>query len=132
MRTNTDCQSFILKPSTINNAGVGVFVLYDIAKDTYMELFLKDFQEELRDKEDVPEELQGYCLNHESGKLLCPKFFNRMDVGNYLNHSENPNLRYEKGKGYFAKRDIKAGEELFANYRELGEPDGKEDYYYKN
>jgi len=75
---------------------------------------------------------RGYCLNHESGKLLCPKFFSRMDIGNYLNHSENPNLRYEKGKGYFAKRDIKAGEELFGNYRELGEPEGKEDYYYKN
>lgn len=42
-----------------------------------------------------------------------------MDIGNYLNHSEHPNLRYEKGKGYFTLRDIKAGEELFGNYREL-------------
>jgi len=105
--------------------------LHDIAKDTYMELFLKDFQEELLDEKNVPKELRGYCLHHESGKLLCPKLFNRMDIGNYLNHSENPNLRYEKGKGYFALRDIKAGEELFANYRQLGEPEDKRRDYYK-
>jgi len=41
-----------------------------------------------------------------------------VDIGNYVNHSENSNMKYEKDKGYFAKRDIKAGEELFANYRE--------------
>lgn len=90
--------SFILKPSTIRDGGVGVFALHDIAEGTYMELFLKDFQEELRNEKDVPEELRGYCLNHESGKLLCPKFFNRMDIGNYLNHSKNPNLRYKKAR----------------------------------
>jgi SET domain-containing protein len=127
----TDHFSFILKPSTIKDGGIGVFALHDIEKDAYMELFLKDFQEELLDEKDVPEELQVYCLNHESGKLLCPKLFNRMDIGNYLNHLENPNLRYEKSKGYFALRDIKAGEELFANYKELGEPEAKREDFYK-
>ena len=46
MKNITDRFSFILKPSTIVNGGVGVFALNDIAKGTYMELFLKDFQEE--------------------------------------------------------------------------------------
>lgn len=132
MKNITSGLSFILKPSSIKDAGIGVFALHDIAKGTYMELFLKDFQEELRDSEDIPEELRGYCLDHEGGGILCPKFFNRMDIGNYLNHSENPNLRYEKGKGYYASRDIKAGEELFGNYRELGEPEDARDHYYKN
>jgi len=50
---------FECRPSTVKDAGVGVFVLHDIAEDTYMELFPEDFQEELRDEEDVPEELQG-------------------------------------------------------------------------
>ena len=131
MKNTTDRFSFILKPSTTINGGVGVFVLHDMAKDTYMELFLKDFEEEILDESEVPKELQGYCLDQENGKLLCPKFFNRMDIGNYLNHSENPNLRYEKGKGYFALRDIKAGEELFADYRQLGEPKNKWADYYK-
>ncbi len=129
MRTKTDHQSFILRPSTIN--GIGVFVLHDIAEGTYLELFVGDFKEEVCEVKNVPEELQGFCLNREDGKLLCPKFFNRMDIGNYVNHSENANMRYEKGKGYFAKRDIKAGEELFANYRELGEPEGSRDDYFK-
>ena len=129
MRTNTDHQSFIVKPSTTN--GVGVFALHDILKDTYLYLFREDFQEEIREIKDVPEELRGYCLDREDGKILCPKLFNRMDIGNYVNHSENANMRYEKGKGYFAKRDIKVGEELFANYRELGEPEGLRDGYFK-
>ena len=38
---------------------------------------------------------------------------------------------YEKGRGYAAKRDIKAGEELFANYKELDEPENSWADYYK-
>jgi len=129
MRIKTDHQSFILKLSTIS--GIGVFALHDIADGTHLYLFRKDFEEEVREIKDVPEELQRFCLNREDGKLLCPKFFNRMDIGNYVNHSENSNMRYEKGKGYFAKRDIKAGEELFADYRDLDEPEDSRDNYYK-
>ena len=129
MKTGTDGQSFILKPSTVE--GVGVFALHDIAEGTHMELFREDFEEEIRKPEDVPEKLRGFCLGREDGTLLCPKFFNRMDIGNYVNHSGNANMRYEKGRGYFAKRDIKAGEELLANYRELGEPEGSREEYFK-
>ncbi len=130
MKNTTDKFSFILKPSTIKDAGVGVFALHDVAESTHMELFLKDFEEELLEKNDIPKELRGYCIYQGGGKALCPKFFNRMDIGNYLNHSENANLKWERGKGYFAKRNIKAGEELFGNYRELGEPeDGRKDFY---
>lgn len=129
MIPKTNHESFILKPSTVE--GVGVFALHDIAEGTYMALFREDFQEELRDVEDVPKELRGFCLNREDGRLLCPKFFNRMDIGNYVNHSESANMRYEKGRGYFAARDITAGEELFANYRELGEPEGSRAEYFK-
>lgn len=128
MKNKTNEFSFILKPSKY---GIGVFALHDIAEGAYLDLFREDFQEEVRETKDVPEELQGFCLGREDGKLLCPKFFNRMDIGNYLNHSENPNMRYEKGKGYFAKRDIKAGEELFADYRELSEPENSREDYYK-
>jgi len=129
MKTTTDHQSFILRPSTIK--GIGVFALHDVAEGTYLELFRRDFQEEVRDASDIPEGLQDFCLNREDGKLLCPKFFNRLDIGNYANHSENANMRYENGKGYFAKRDIKAGEELFANYRELPESESSREDYYK-
>lgn len=129
MKNSTDRHSFILKPSTIEGAGVGVFALHDIAGGTYLELFLKDFQEEIRDENDVPEELRGYCLYQKDGKLLCPKFFNRMDVGNYLNHSNNPNTIYKKGEGYFAKHNIKKGEEIFTDYRGLDKSDILEEEY---
>ncbi|MDP3989023.1 MAG: SET domain-containing protein-lysine N-methyltransferase [bacterium] len=125
----TDRFSFILRPSTIQDAGIGVFALHDIVKDTYMELFLPDFQEEIVDPKDIPEELQMYCLDKEDAKLQCPKYFNRMDIGNYLNHGKDANLRWEEGTGYFAVRDINKGEELFANYKELGEPEGTRDKY---
>lgn len=135
MKNTTDRHSFILKPSTIKTAGVGVFALHDIAEGAYLDLFLKPFEEELRDENDVPEELRGYCISQKDSKLLCPKFFNRMDIGNYLNHSDNSNTVYKNGAGYFAKRDIKKGEEIFADYRDLGdqlgEPYDTRDEYYK-
>ncbi len=132
MKSQTDHTSFILKPSTAHVGGVGVFALHDIAKDTRMAVFSENFQEEIRTEAEVPEELQGFCLTQKDGRLLCPKRFNQMDIGNYLNHSENANLRWEEGRGYFATRDIKAGEELLANYRELGEPETARGSYYQS
>ena len=129
MKTETGPQSFILKPSAAE--GIGVFALHDIAEGTHLDLFRQDFEEEVREVKDVPKELRGFCLNREDGTLLCPKFFNRLDIGNYVNHSENANMKYGKGKGYSARRDIKSGEELFANYRELDKPGSSRDAYYK-
>lgn len=135
MKNKTDKHSFILKPSKAVGGGVGVFALHDIAEGTYLELFLKDFEEELLNEEEVPEELRGYCIYQENNKILCPKHFNRMDIGNYLNHSDNANTIYRKGKGYYSKRDIKKSEEIFSDYRDLsdqlGEPKEIRDEYYK-
>lgn len=131
MKNHTDHHSFILKPSIAHSGGVGVFALHDIAEGTHMELFTENFEEEILKSEEVPQELRGFCLVQKDGTLLCPKHFNQMDIGNYINHSETPNLRYEKGKGYFARRDIKAGEELLANYRELDEPEESRAGYFK-
>ena len=39
LHTDTNHQSFILKPSTLPDGGVGVFVLHDVATGTRMELF---------------------------------------------------------------------------------------------
>jgi SET domain-containing protein len=109
---------------------VGVFALHDIAEGTHMALFTENFQEEIRKSGDIPDELETFCLVQKDGNLLCPKHFNRLDIGNYLNHSDTPNLRYEKDKGYFALRDIKAGEEIFADYRELEEPKHERESFY--
>ncbi len=126
MKTNTNHESFKLKPSTVSD--IGVFMLHDVKEGTYLELFRDDFEEEVREIKDVPFELEGYCLGREDGKILCPKYFNRLDIGNYVNHSKDAKMRYDKGKWYFARRDIKVGEELFANYDEL-EPVSSRDEY---
>lgn len=132
MKTETDRKSFMLKPSTLPDSGIGVFVLHDVAKDTYLELILDDFEEELCDPVDVPLELQGYCLDQPDGKLRCPVHFNRLDIGNYLNHSvAKQNIRYVESEGYYATRDLAKGEELFANYNNLGEPEETKEAYYK-
>lgn len=54
------------------------------------------------------------------------KDFIRSSLGEYTNHSDNPNLRVAKTKGddhirydFIAIRDIKKGEELFINYNDL-------------
>ncbi len=66
----------------------------------------------------------------ELGFLLC-MISPKIPIWNYLNHSKDANLRWENGKGYFARCDIKSGEEIFANYTELGEPKNEMDDYYK-
>ncbi len=127
---NDTNKSFILKPSTIAGAGVGVFTLHYLSEGTYCPLILLDFEEEILDPKEVPEELQIYCIDREDGKVRCPKYFNRMDIGNYLNHSNSPNVGWiEEKKGYFALRDIRKGEELFSDYRDLGEPKTTQDSY---
>jgi hypothetical protein len=133
MKTKTNSNSFILKPSTIPDSGIGVFILHDVTKCTPLALFTDSFEESLYDENEIPKELQGFCLGHESGKILCPKHFNRLDIGNYINHSlKNVNTKYIEGSGYLALRNIKAGEELFANYNELNESEEKRGEYYKS
>jgi SET domain-containing protein len=128
MNNKTTHESFVLKPSKVS--GVGVFALHGIARGTYLKLFTTGFEEEVRKVSDVPKELRAYCLTRSDGKLLCPKHFNRLDIGNYINHSNRANMTYKQGRGYFAKRNIRRGEELLGNYRELDEPEeSREDYY---
>ena len=133
MKNETSHESFVLRPSTIDAAGVGVFILHRVARGTKMELFTEDFEEELRNAKELPEELHMFCLDQADGKLLCPKNFNRLDIGNYVNHSGAANLRFDLAEGvYYAKRDIEKDEELFADYRELGEPEEMWEDYYNN
>jgi SET domain-containing protein len=52
------------------------------------------------------------------GGYWAPTDFLRMSAGWYMNHSETPNLGSDDGDvTYYARRDIKAGEELTLDYR---------------
>ncbi|TSC83296.1 MAG: SET domain-containing protein [Parcubacteria group bacterium Gr01-1014_19] len=130
MGNETDHQSFILKPSRAHVGGVGVFALHDIIQGTKLVLHTDGYQQEVRSAKDVPELLQMYCTSLEDGTLRCPKYFNAMDVGNYLNHSATPNAHKDQNDSFFATCDIRAGDEILIDYRTLGEPESTwEDYY---
>lgn len=126
MKDITDEFSFILRPSEF---GIGVFAVHDIKEGTYLRLFGAEDGSRLMDKSEVPEIFRDYCVDH-GDKIYCPEDFGRLQVGWYLNHSKNPNAKPDENYSYYAKRDIKAGEEITVDYNLLNEPEeAKKDYY---
>lgn len=115
----TDDVSFRLRPSTIPDAGIGVFAVHDIAPHTFLALKPRSTSvgKTVR-KETVPEELRTYCIEKKHGLLRCPKEFSRMHVVWFLNHSDSPNAVKRKD-GYYAIRKILAGEEICIDYTTL-------------
>jgi SET domain-containing protein len=109
-----------LKCSKIH--GVGVFAIRDIPKGTI--IFSDDDATMLWvDKNDIkniePELKQLYddfCVI-KGDKYVCPKSFNCLTVGWYINESkDSPNVQCTEEYDFEATRDIKKGEELLANY----------------
>jgi len=50
-------------------------------------------------------------------RIGVPPTLNMLSVGWYLNHSDRPNVEADDDARFFALRDIRAGEELTADYR---------------
>ncbi len=131
MRSETDEFSFILKPSKY---GIGVFATHDIKKGTFLRTFgdAKKFEERVtkRKREDIPEEFRGYCHFGEE-YYLCPLDFGSMHIGWYLNHSAEDANTESRDTFWYAKRDIKKGEEILIDYNLLGEPEELKEEFYK-
>jgi SET domain-containing protein len=122
--------SLILKPSTIPDAGIGVFAAEDIIKGA--EVFtVVDSPAVLRPKSEVPAEFEKFCIEQDDDMYLAPKRFDRMEVTWFLNHSYKPNI-VRNGDVYHAIRDIKKGEEVIMDYNDIGEPEHLKEDYYKN
>lgn len=127
----TDSNSFILKPTRIEGAGVGVFVLHDIEADTWLALKPRGESVGVNVKEeDIPKELIAYCVANSDGTWNCPPEFNHMHMVWYLNHSDTPNAD-KRDDGYYSTKLIKAGEEVTIDYNILDEPEEKKEDYYK-
>lgn len=116
-----------LKPSTVH--GIGVFALCDIPKGS-QEIFSKGVGNwitlNIEDVESLPthsrEMVETYCLFDKDHYYVPDYGFKVMDMVNYLNHSNEPNvISIHHGEIFEALRDIKAGEELFVNYHSLVE-----------
>lgn len=121
-----------LQPSGIH--GIGVFAIRPIPKGCRT-IFSENKGEwitlPIADVETLPEYaknlVETYCLFDEENYYVPSYGFKLMDLVNYLNHSNEPNIAsVEDGNWFEALRDIQPGEELFVDYGHL--VNGMEDY----
>lgn len=122
------CDTYVMiRPSPIE--GIGVFALIDIPKGC-RDMFSKPDPNDhwiTISKEAVgtmPEHarflVENYCLYDDAGYFVPDHGFKKMDLVNFLNHSDSPNLiSINEGEYFEATRDIRAGEELLINYGEI-------------
>ncbi len=118
--------TFILRPSKLG--GVGVFAAHDISQNTYLS-FTKSSPRTMKIA-DVPANFLKFCIFLNQEECLAPERFDRMEIGWYLNHSHDPNIKKIPG-GIIALRDIKMDEEILMDYNQLNEPEELKEPYYK-
>lgn len=107
--------ALVLRVSSLVDAGVGVFTQRAVRKNATLPSL---FSSEDAVVTKHPTRMQREFGVKEGLWWTCPKDPTRMCIGWYLNHSASPNLKM--GRIHFqAVRDIKAGEELFIDYRTL-------------
>ena len=109
--------------------GIGVFALQDIPKGC-RSMFSKANDEEQwisiskTEVENLPAHakalIENYCL-YDAENYFVPDYgFKKMDLVNFLNHSDTPNvISINDGEFFEAIRNIKQGEELFIDYGEI-------------
>ena len=123
--------SFVLKPSSIQNGGIGVFATHAIKSGTKLMLNKEGGESRMVDPDYIPEALKHFCIVLQNGKLKAPREFNHLWIVWYLNHSKYPNAELnQQENNYFAIKDIQEGEEILINYNAFNEPAGaKQDFY---
>ena len=117
----------MIKPSPIE--GIGVFALQDIPKGC-RSMFSKANEQEQwipiskTEIENLPAHakalIENYCL-YDAENYFVPDYgFKKMDLVNFLNHSDTPNvISINDGEFFEAIRDIKKDEELVIDYGEI-------------
>ena len=121
----------MIKPSPIE--GIGVFALQDIPKGC-RSMFSKAIETEQwisiskKEIEDLPAHakalIENYCLYDEENYFVPDYGFKKMDLVNFLNHSDEPNIiSINEGEFFEAIRDIKKDEELVIDYGEIVDED---------
>ena len=113
--------------------GIGVIAIRDIPKgiDPFLNLgsnkrFLCFTEEEINTlNKDIQDHIRSYYIRTEGTYPIMLKGFNEVCIFTYMNHNDNPNMGlYIKNDvellPFVTLRDIKAGEELFWDYRTSG------------
>ena len=117
----------MIKPSPIE--GIGVFALQDIPKGCRSMFSRANEQEQWipvpkAEVEKLPEHAKAlvanYCLYDDDHYFIPDYGFKKMDLVNFLNHSDTPNIiSINEGEFFEAIRDIQKGEELVIDYGEI-------------
>ena len=121
-----DSGSPIVSLTPLARIELGIFATADIPKGTKLPLFAKDDYKlwPLADAKKKPQmfwtRLLKYGVLDETG-LHGPKDPNRMSIGWYIRHSNNPTAKTDKDYDYFATRKIRAGEEVTVDLHTLGD-----------
>jgi hypothetical protein len=116
--------------SNIAGAGVGLFALVDIPKDTLIKgcrafgefcNTLPDFEFSYAEIADAHPEVQKYVYSMTDGydgdKFLIDAPLFMLYQGYYINHSNTPNCFWDRRTGdIFTQEEIKAGTELTMYY----------------
>ena len=118
----------MIRPSPIE--GIGVFAIRDIPKGCR-----NMFSHPANEKEDwikIPRTevdilpahskqlVETYCLYDDENYFIPEYGFKKMDLVNFLNHSDTPNIiSINEGEFFETLRDIVNGEELLVDYGEL-------------
>ena len=112
----------MIKPSPVD--GIGVFAIRDIPKGCRA-IFSKNIGEWIKvpkaEVELLPAHsktlIETYCLYDEDNYFIPNYGFKVMDLVNFLNHSDAPNIiSINDGEEFEAIRDIISGEELLIDY----------------
>lgn len=117
----------MIKPSPIE--GIGVFAVQDIPKGCRT-MFSRSSEDEKwipvskKELEKLPSHskalIENYCLYDEENYFVPDYGFKKMDLVNFLNHSDTPNIiSINEGEFFEAIRDIPKGEELVIDYGEI-------------
>jgi hypothetical protein len=102
--------------------GIGVFADEFIPKGTLV--WIMSDLDMIIDKEHfnwLPETAQEFIRIHGDWDIELQKITMSFDNDKFMNHSFEPNIRYDKTQKTYANRDIPKGEELTINYYEFDE-----------
>ena len=120
----------MIRPSAIE--GIGVFAIRDILKgcrtmfskpipnkDEWIVISKTEIEQLPQHSKDL---IENYCLYDEENYFVPEYGFKKMDLVNFLNHSDTPNIiSINEGEYFEAIRDITKGEELLIDYGEIVE-----------
>lgn len=121
-----------IKRSKVDKNGVGVFAIRSIKKGTNIfstdtaKMVPVDGKQIKRLPKEIKKLYEDFCVikKKKNGKTyLCPRNFNVLTVAWYINDSDDPNVRCDKYYDFFALRNIRAGEELTAEYSTYSDED---------